>query len=139
MVFKSITSPTFHQISSTFLFIFATMIHIYGIPSCDTVQKAIKWLNTKEIRYQFHNFKEEGVTKETLTLWLRHFPTDKLINTKSATWRGLTDDEKASISSKPKAISIMMKNSPVIKRPVWDFGDGVFFLGWDEGALQLMI
>jgi len=108
------------------------MITIYGIKNCDTMQKAIKWLDAKKIKYTFHNYKELGIDKSSLELWLNHFPTDKLINTKGTTYRALTDDEKASISNKSKAIALMIKNTSLIKRPVWDFGNGTFFLGWDE-------
>ncbi len=108
------------------------MITLYGIKNCDTMQKAFKWLDAKKINYEFHNYKELGINKATLELWLKHFPTDKLVNTKSTTYRALTDAEKASITNKSKAIALMMKNTSLIKRPVWDLGDDKFFLGWDE-------
>ena len=103
------------------------------------MQKAFKWLDAKKVKYEFHNYKESGIDKATLELWLKHFPTDKLINTKGTTYRALTDTEKASISNKAKAIALMMKNTSLIKRPVWDFGDGSFFLGWDEKELSKLV
>lgn len=112
------------------------MITIYGIKNCDTMQKAFKWLDAHKIKYTFHDYKEQGIDKATLGLWLKHFATDKLINTKSTTWRGFTDEEKAGITSKPKAIALMMANTSVIKRPVWDLGNGEFLLGWDEQELS---
>ncbi len=42
------------------------MIKIYGIKNCDTMQKAMKWLDAKKVKYQFHNYKEEGIDKATL-------------------------------------------------------------------------
>ena len=115
------------------------MIRIYGIKNCDTMQKAMKWLDAKGIKYQFHNYKEAGIDKHTLVLWLQHFPADKLINTKGTTYRSLGDGEKASITSKPKAIALMMANTSLIKRPVWDFGNGTYFLGWNETELNKLI
>ncbi|MCW3125468.1 MAG: ArsC family reductase [Bacteroidetes bacterium] len=103
------------------------------------MQKAMKWLDAKKVKYEFHNYKESGIDKATLEIWLKHFPTDKLINTKGTTYRALTDAEKASIGTKAKAISLMLKNTSLIKRPVWDFGDGRFFLGWDEKAVSGML
>ena len=111
------------------------MIRIYGIKNCDTMQKAFKWLDGKKLKYEFHNYKESGIDKATLELWLKHLPTDKLANTKSTTYRALTDKEKASISDKAKAISLMIKNPSLIKRPVWDLGTGEFLLGFDEDEL----
>lgn len=112
------------------------MIHIYGIPNCDTVQKAIKWLNAHKVAYTFHNFREEGISKSTLETWLKHFPADKLINTRSTTYRSLTDEEKKATGSEAKAIALMMEHHSIIKRPVWDFGNGTYLLGWDEAKLS---
>lgn len=99
------------------------------------MQKALKWLDAKKLKYEFHNYKESGIDKATLQVWLQHFATDKLINTRGTTFRELTDAEKESISNKTKAIALMIANPSLIKRPVWDFGNGKFFLGWDEKEL----
>jgi Spx/MgsR family transcriptional regulator len=115
------------------------MLTIYGIKNCDTMQKAFKWLDAKKMKYAFHDYKESGIDKGTLEVWLKHFPADKLINTKSTTYRSLTEEEKASITNKQKAIALMMKYTSVIKRPVWDMGNGRFFLGWNEKELAELI
>jgi arsenate reductase (glutaredoxin) len=103
------------------------------------MQKAFKWLDAKKIKYEFHNYKESGIDKASLELWLQHFPADKLINTKGTTYRALSDMEKAGIANKAKAIELMMKHTSLIKRPVWDFGNGIFFLGWDENELTKLL
>jgi arsenate reductase len=103
------------------------------------MQKAVKWLQAKGVNYTFHDYRASGIDKVHLEQWLKHFPTDKLINTKGTTWRNFSDEEKAAISSKPKAIALMMKNTSVIKRPVWDLGNGHFFLGWDEKELSKLL
>jgi len=103
------------------------------------MQKALKWLDSKKLEYTFHNYKESGIDKATLELWLTHFPSDKLINTRGTTYRALTDSEKESITNKSKAIALMMQNTSLIRRPVWDFGNGKFFLGWDENELSKLL
>ena len=103
------------------------------------MQKAFKWLDAGKVEYHFHNYKESGIDKATLETWLKHFPTDKLINTKGTTYRALTDNEKASITNRSKAIALMMNNTSLIKRPVWDLGNGKFFLGWDENELSKLL
>ena len=112
------------------------MITVYGIKNCDTVQKALKWLQANDVPYVFHDFKVSGIDKGTIETWLKHFPTDQLINTRSTTYRALPDVEKASIGNKAKAIGLMIQYNSVIKRPVWDFGNGSFFLGFDEQELS---
>ena len=103
------------------------------------MQKAFKWLDAKKVVYEFHNYKESGIDKATLGQWLEHFPTDKVINIKSTTFRTLSDSEKAGIGTKAKAIALMMKNTSLIKRPIWDLGNGKLFIGWDEQELSKLI
>ena len=103
------------------------------------MQKAFKWLDARKVKYAFHDYKESGIDKATLEVWLKQFAADKLINAKSTTYRGFTDAEKAAIHNKSKAIQLMMKNTSVIKRPVWDMGNGHFHLGWDEHELSKML
>ena len=103
------------------------------------MQKAMKWLDAKKVAYEFHNYKESGIDKATLQVWLKHFATDKLINTKGTTYRALSDDDKASIANKIKAIALMVNNPSLIKRPVWDFGNGTYFLGWDEKEVAKLV
>ena len=100
------------------------------------MQKTFSLLDEKKKKYEFHNYKESGIDKATLELWLKHFPTDRLINTKGTTYRALSDSDKASISNRSKAIALMIENPSLIKRPVIDFGNGHFFLGWDEVELN---
>jgi len=115
------------------------MITIYGIHNCDTVQKAIKWLDKNKIPYTFHNYKESGIDKPTLELWLKQLPVDKLINLRSTTFRELSDDEKAGIANKSSAIALMIKYNSIIKRPVWDFGNGNLYLGWNEADISKLV
>lgn len=46
---------------------------IYGIKNCDTMQKAFKFLDKHKIKYSFHDYKTEGITKDILKIWLKHF------------------------------------------------------------------
>ncbi len=103
------------------------------------MQKALKWLNANELAYEFHNYKEEGIDKATLEVWLQHFPTDKLVNLKSTTYKNLTDEEKAGVANKAKAIKLMIAQPSIIKRPFWDLGNGQFFLGWNEPELTKLL
>ena len=104
------------------------MITLYGIPNCDTVSKARKWLAAKNIEFQFHNFKKDGLDKETLQGWVESLGWEVLLNKRGMTWRKLSDEQKADIN-KTKAIAIMLENTSIIKRPVLDI-DGQFYVGF---------
>jgi arsenate reductase len=108
------------------------MIKIYGIKNCDTMKKAFVWLDKHKIKYSFHNYKESGIDAETIELWLKKIPMEQLINMKSTTWREQSEESKKSISNPKKAITMMMENTSVIKRPLVVFGKEKYLLGFKE-------
>lgn len=104
------------------------MITLYGIPNCDTVSKARKWLTANDIEFQFHNFKKDDLDKKTLQSWVKSLGWEVLLNKRGMTWRKLTDEQKTDINE-TKAISIMLENTAIIKRPVLDI-NGQFYVGF---------
>jgi arsenate reductase len=93
-------------------------ITVFGIPNCDTVKKARIWLQEQDVEFTFHDFKKNGLTRNTVENWLSHVELDQLINRKGTTWRALTDEQKASCDNREAAISLMMASPSMIKRPV---------------------
>ena len=93
-------------------------ITLYGIPNCDTVKKARVWLQEQGIDFVFHNFKKDGLDRDTIETWLTQVGLDVLINRKGTTWRTLSDEQKASSENRDDAIALMLASPSVIKRPV---------------------
>lgn len=93
-------------------------ITLYGIPNCDTVKKARVWLQEQGIDFVFHNFKKDGLSRDTIETWLTQVGLDVLINRKGTTWRALSDEQKASSENRDDAIALMLASPSVIKRPV---------------------
>ena len=57
------------------------MYHLYGISNCDTVKKAKKHLEKKDIEFQFHDFKKNILTRELLERW-KKFQGDWPVNSR---------------------------------------------------------
>lgn len=104
------------------------MITLYGIPNCNTVSKARKWLTENNIDYNFHNFKKQGLEQETLDNWLDVLGWEVLLNKRGTTWRKLSEDTKTDID-RNKASLIMLDNTSIIKRPVLNI-NGDFHIGF---------
>ena len=104
------------------------MITLYGIPNCNTVSKARKWLAENNIDHEFHNFKKDGLEQATLEKWIDALSWEVLLNKRGTTWRKLPDDVKADVD-REKAVSIMLDNTSIVKRPVLD-NDGTFHVGF---------
>ncbi|MCU7937708.1 MAG: ArsC family reductase [gamma proteobacterium symbiont of Bathyaustriella thionipta] len=110
------------------------MITLYGIPNCDTVRKARKWLTENEIDYQFHNFKKEGLEQRLLEKWVDILGWEVLLNKRGTTWRKLPDEIKADINQ-DKAIQIMLEATSIIKRPILD-NNGALSVGFKDALYQ---
>ncbi|WP_111496578.1 ArsC family reductase [Marinobacter bohaiensis] len=97
---------------------------IYGIKNCDTVKKALKWLDAADKSYTFHDYKKEGVDPERLAAWESQVGWEVLLNRRGTTWRKLPDEVRDNID-RDSALTVMQENPSAIKRPVVENGDQV--------------
>jgi arsenate reductase (glutaredoxin) len=109
------------------------MITIYGIKSCDTVQKSIKWLKSKNIPFEFHDYKTMGISEEKLKSWTNKAGWETLVNRKGTTWKKLDEAVKESTTNEIQAIALMKEQTSVIKRPVIEENGILKVVGFDEG------
>lgn len=100
------------------------MITVYGIPNCDTVKKARKWLDAQGIDYAFHDYKKAGASEALLREWCAVKPWEVLLNTRGTTFRKLDQEDKAEIDE-AKAIALMAAHPSMIKRPVVEHAGGL--------------
>jgi arsenate reductase len=92
-------------------------VKIYGIKACDTMKKAMTWLETHQIDFEFHDYKKEAIDTASLEAWLDQVAWDQLINKRGTTWRKLSDEDKTDVDN-AKAIELIHGNNSLIKRPV---------------------
>ncbi|WP_126445417.1 ArsC family reductase [Sulfuricystis multivorans] len=114
------------------------MIRIYGIKNCDSMKKAFKWLDERNIPYEFHDYKKAGVPRERLVAWCKVLGWKTLLNTKGPTWRKLTPEQQQ-ISTQSQAVSIMMEFPSVIRRPVIETDSGHLLVGFDPTMFESFI
>ena len=104
------------------------MAAIYGIKNCDTMKKALAWLDAKGVSYAFHDYKAEGIDRPRLEAWARDVGWETLLNRAGTTFRKLPDADKAGLTE-GKAIALMLDQPSIIKRPVLDL-DGHLVVGF---------
>jgi arsenate reductase len=112
-----------------------TPITLYGIPNCQTVKKARVWLESHQIEYHFYDFKKQGVNKELIQQWLKHVEWTQLLNRSGMTYRNLTAQQKEQSQVESGAISLMMQNPSMIKRPIMA-DSNMLYLGFKEADYQ---
>ena len=103
-------------------------VTLYGIPNCDTMKKARKWLDQHGIEYQFHDFKKLGLEESLLRGWVKGLGWEILLNRRGMMWRKVPPEIKDSIDEK-SAIQLMLETPTIIKRPVLDL-DGKLYVGF---------
>ena len=108
------------------------MITVYGIPNCDTVKKARKWLEAEGMDFTFHDFRKDGLEESLAADWVARLGADVVINKRGTTWRKLSDEQK-NITSDAEAIALILESPAMIKRPVFDKG-GDLHVGFKEDA-----
>lgn len=90
---------------------------VFGIPNCDTVRKARRFLDDHAIDYDFHDVREQPLPLETLQTWLKQVDRNTLINKRSTSWRELSDAEKELLDDSI-AIQLLQRFPTLMKRPV---------------------
>ena len=103
-----------------------TTITLYGIPNCDTVKKARTWLTDQGFEYVFHDFKKQGLPEKALNSWMTALGWETVVNRKGTSWRKLSADEQASVTSAHTAKPFLLANPSLVKRPVieWQSATG---------------
>ena len=113
------------------------MVKIYGIPNCDTMKNARRWLEANGIEYDFHDYKKLGVPEKNLKAWVQKAGWETILNKRGTTWRKLDDELKHNIDNK-SAITIMLGNPSIIKRPVLE-SNQLLLIGFKEDEYKQLI
>ncbi|WP_440826997.1 Spx/MgsR family RNA polymerase-binding regulatory protein [Psychrobacter cryohalolentis] len=117
-------------------------ITIYGIKSCSTMKKAFIKLDELGVSYNFHDYKKQGIDKETIQRWVDSLGIDKVLNKRGTTWRKLEDVQKqAADSDVDQAIDLLIENTSMIKRPIvegelTDKNKPILLCGFDEAEFD---
>ena len=97
---------------------------IYGIKNCDTVRKARKWLEQHGISHDYHDFREDGLSREILDRWLAGLDWQEIFNKKSTTYRQLPASTRERLDQ-DIARQLMLDYPTLIKRPVLEHKQGL--------------
>jgi len=90
---------------------------IYGIKNCDTIKKALKWLDANNVAYTFHDYRVNGLDTQLLEQLCSISDPQLMLNKRSTSFRALTDDQKNNLDN--DALKALFLETPtLIKRPL---------------------
>ncbi|MBU2983214.1 arsenate reductase [Lentibacter algarum] len=101
---------------------------IYGLKNCDTCRKALKALEG----YTLVDVRADGIDEALLGRAFGQFGMT-LLNTRSTTWRGLSEAER---SEQP--LALLMAHPALMKRPLIVAGDALY-LGWGNDVQAVLL
>ncbi|SPH17062.1 hypothetical protein DEA8626_00576 [Defluviimonas aquaemixtae] len=105
---------------------------LYGIATCDSCRKALKAIRAAGREVAFRDIRQKPLGPNERREFIDAFG-EALINRASATWRGLSDEERA---ASPDAL--LERHPTLMKRPVIRNGQSLH-LGWKAGVQELVL
>ena len=108
-------------------------------PKCSTCQKAKKWLDNNNIKYEKRDIKELNPTEDELVKWykLSGYPLKKFFNTSGLKYKELDLKNKLENMSDDEKIKLLSSDGMLVKRPIIIDGDKIL-LGFKEVEWEII-
>ena len=89
-------------------------------PKCTTCQKARKWLDSRDIPYEFRDIKTENPSLDELKAWLHlsDLPLRKFFNTSGLLYKSLNLKEKLPSMKEHEQLTLLARDGMFVKRPL---------------------
>ena len=114
---------------------------IYHLKNCDSCKKAIKALEAHKgggiYDLTLVDVRADGIQKAELEKMMRQLGHSVLVNTRSTTWRNLSDADKAGLDN-AKALALLDFHPTLMKRPVIDDGT-TYHVGWSKSVQEIFL
>ena len=105
------------------------MIKVYGIKTCDSVRKALKFFKDNKIEVEFFDFKKESPSAQTVDSWVEKTDLNILFNSRGTKYRTLKLKE---LNLDDEGKIKWLKDEPMLlKRPVIEY-DGKVMVAFNE-------
>lgn len=105
-------------------------MRFYGLKNCDTCKKAQKTLTEAGKEFEVIDVRADGVPPTVLAEWVEKVGAEALVNRRSTTWRGLSDEEQSAAVGDGTA-ALLAEHPTLMKRPVIVTG-GAVHVGWSK-------
>ncbi len=116
------------------------MITVLCYPRCSTCQKAQKWLEDRNIPYNFRDIKENNPTLEELTAWHQTsgLPLKKFFNTSGLLYKSMELKDKLPTMSDEEQLKLLASDGMLVKRPLV-IGQDFVLVGFKEPEWEMKL
>lgn len=105
-------------------------LQVYGIPNCGTCKKAITWLNSHGVEYEFINTKENPPSKNMIQDWVKTLTARPMRNTSGQSYRGLGPAKDNWTDN--QWVEAFTKDPMLLKRPLFVKDGTAVMVGFRE-------
>lgn len=105
------------------------MTTVYGIPNCDRVRAARRWLRDRGIEHRFRDTRADGVPAARLRAWAAALGADALLNRRGRSWRELPAAARRDLDA-AAVLKLLAAHPLLLRRPLLE-ADGDLLLGFD--------
>jgi len=113
------------------------MITIYGIKTCNSVQKAIKFCKTNDLEYTFHDFRAEPLDATKIDHFSKHIDMNLLFNSRGTKYKELQLKELNLDDDGKK--QWLKKENMLLKRPIVEYsknGEDKVLVAFNEATYK---
>ncbi len=102
-------------------------------PKCTTCQKAQKWLDENNIKYDLRDIKNDNPSLDELTEWYNKsgLPLKKFFNTSGLLYKSMELKTKLPTMTDDEMLELLSTDGMLVKRPIL-IGDGFVLVGFKE-------
>jgi len=106
------------------------MLTMLGIPNCDTIKKARRFLEARAVPFRFRDLRREPLSRDEWAALASQDADDRLVNVRSPSFRK-TGLAKGALTPESKTEALLAQPT-AMKRPVMLEADRLAAIGFDE-------
>ena len=116
------------------------MLKFICYPKCGTCQKAKKWLEEKNLEYDYRDIKLDNPSLEELTQWYRasDLPLRKFFNTSGQLYKSMELKNKLPEMNEAEMLELLASDGMLVKRPLL-IADDFVLVGFKEADWEKLI
>ena len=109
-------------------------------PRCTTCQKAQKWLDEHNVKYEFRNVKEDNPSAKELRSWHEKsgIPLKRFFNTSGMQYKALGLRDRLTEMSEDEQLDLLASDGMLVKRPII-VSDGFVLVGFKTAEYEVLI
>lgn len=112
-------------------------LEVYGIPNCGTCKKALQWLQSRGVEYEFINTKEQPPSRSMIEAWVAALGSQPLRNTSGQSYRALGEGKQTWTDA--EWVAAFASDAMLIKRPVFVQADRPILVGFKDDRLRELL